>query len=60
MIFVEGLEVEYKGQIGIIRFICDQYLTICVKKFSEKNRDVCLLVYRDQYHKISLLKESIK
>lgn len=60
MIFVEGLEVEYKGHIGTIRFICDQYVTVCVKKFSERNRDVCLLVYREHYSNIKLLKESIK
>jgi hypothetical protein len=60
MTFAEGVQVAYKDQIGVIRFICDQYLTICVKRFDERNRDVCLIVYRSNYNQISLLKESIK
>lgn len=60
MTFAEGIQVIYKDQIGYIRFICDQYLTICIKEFKERNRDVCLIVYKKDYSKITLLKESIK
>jgi hypothetical protein len=61
MIFSEGLTVEYKNYIGQIRFVCNSYLTLCINAFpNEKRRDVCMLIYRDDFHKIKLLKESTK
>ena len=56
----EGLEVHYRGMFGKIRFVCEQYVTICVRTFPDKVRDVCLIVYPNQYNQISLLKESTK
>jgi len=59
--FTEGLEVFYKGTFGIVKFICEQYITICVRKFPEEpRRDVCLVVYPQQYQYIKLAKESTK
>lgn len=61
MSFAEGLEVQYKNNIGTIRFICDSYITICISKFpNERRRDVCILVYRENFNQIKLLKESSK
>lgn len=59
--FAEGLEVHYKQMYGVIRFVCEQYITICVRKFpDEPRRDVCLIVYPQQYSFVQLAKESIK
>lgn len=59
--FSEGLHVSYLEHYGYIRFISDRYLTICIKEFpGERNRNVCLLVFRDNYSKIKLIKESEK
>jgi hypothetical protein len=59
--FSEGVQVHYKQMFGIVRFVCDQYITVCVKTFpNERVRDVCLIVYPQQYHTISLVKESEK
>lgn len=59
--FAEDAEVFYKERYGVIRFICDQYITICTKVFpSQKVRDVCMLVYPENYHLITLAKESTK
>ena len=61
MTFAEGLEVQYKEHIGTIRFICDSYATVCVTKFpNDRRRDVCILVYRNNFDQIKLLKESTK
>jgi hypothetical protein len=61
MTFAEGLVVQYKTHIGTIRFICSSYITLCVNHFPEdKRRDVCILIYPDQYAHIKLLKESTK
>lgn len=59
--FYIGLEVYYKEIPGFVGFVCDQYITVCIKTFpNEKVRDVCLLVYPSQYHLITLKKESTK
>lgn len=56
----EGLAVRYKDHIGKIRFMCNSYLTLCIEEYDEKRRDVCILIYRDQWEQISLLKQSEK
>lgn len=52
----EGTEVYYKGQYGHVRFVCEQYMTICVREFPNPVHDVCLLVYPQQYHLIELVR----
>ncbi len=58
--FAEGLEVSYRGMSGTINFVCDHYITICVRQFEEKVRNVCLIVYPDHYEWVKLFKESGK
>ena len=61
MVLAEGLDVQYKQYIGTIRFICNSYLTLCISQFpEERRRDVCILVYREEFNQIKLLKESTK
>jgi hypothetical protein len=61
MTFAEGLVVQYKGHIGTVRFICESYITVCVDRFPEdRRRDVCILVYRNNFDQVQLLKESSK
>jgi hypothetical protein len=61
MTFSEGVLVQYEKHVGTIRFICDSYLTLCINQFpNEKQRDVCILIYRKNFNKIKLLKESEK
>lgn len=61
MTFTEGLIVEYENYIGEIRFVGNSYVTLCVSVFpDQKQRDVCMLIYRDNFKKIKLLKESTK
>lgn len=59
--FAEGLIVEYNNMVGTIRFISEKYLTICICTFpEERSKDVCILVYREDWEKIKLFKESNK
>jgi hypothetical protein len=61
MIFTEGLEVTYDEYLGIIKFVGNSYVTLCIKTFPEdRARDVCMIIHRCEYHKIKLLKESDK
>lgn len=61
MTFTEGLIVEYENYVGEIRFVGDTYVTFCINSFrNERQRDVCILIYRDEFDKIKLLKESEK
>jgi hypothetical protein len=58
--FYQGLEVRYKQHVGFIDFVSEKYVTICLRKFDERSRDVCLLVYPNQWKDIELLKQSDK
>lgn len=50
----EGTEVYYKDMYGHVRFVCEHYMTVCVREFPERVRDVCLVVYPSQYDQIIL------
>jgi hypothetical protein len=59
--FTEGLQVYYKEMFGVVRFVSDTYITICVRTFpNERVRDTCLVVYPNQFKDITLAKESTK
>jgi hypothetical protein len=59
--FAEGVMVRYENYIGPITFVGSNYVTICVRLFSEeKRRNVCILVYQKDYSKIELFKQSEK
>jgi hypothetical protein len=59
--FTEGLQVYYKELYGVVRFVSDQYITVCIRTFpNERVRDTCLVVYPDQFKEITLAKESTK
>jgi hypothetical protein len=51
-----GTEVYYNGMYGVVRFTCEQYITVCVNKFKESNRDVCILLYPSQQHELELVR----
>ena len=50
--FYEGLIVSYQDHTGFIDFIGEQYVTICVKTFNDRSKNVCLLVYRNDWRSI--------
>jgi hypothetical protein len=58
--FAKGIEVYYNGMYGVVDFICEQYITVCVRVMNHKSRDVCILVYPDKFHLVKLAKESEK
>jgi hypothetical protein len=58
--FYKGLNVKYKDHVGVVEFISDQYITICIDRLGHRSRDVCLLVYPNQWKDVQLLKESEK
>lgn len=60
MIPTVGLEVIYKDHIGTIRFVDEQYATLCISQFEERNRDVCIVIHCDNFKHLRLLKESDK
>jgi hypothetical protein len=58
--FYQGLNVKYRDHVGVVEFICDQYITICIKRLEHRSKDVCLLVYPHQWKEVQLLKQSEK
>lgn len=53
--FAEGLEVTYKNTQGTIRFLCDSYLTICIHTSENPMKDVCIVVYKNEWDDIELI-----
>lgn len=53
--FAEGYEVKYKDKTGTIRFVCDSYLTVCIHTHSNPMKDVCILVYKNEWDEIHLV-----
>ena len=45
MTFTEGIQVQYKNCTGVIEFVCDEYVTVCIETYDDKFRSVCMLVY---------------
>jgi hypothetical protein len=58
--FYQGLHVKYKDHVGVVEFICDQYITICIRRMDHRSKDVCFLVYQSQWKDVELLKQSEK
>ena len=51
-----GVQVEYQGMVGTIKFVDDQYITVCVNAQREDMiSDVCIIVYPHQYDDIKLI-----
>jgi hypothetical protein len=60
-VFSKGVQAYYDGYKGTIRFVCNHYVSFCIQEnLKQKVRDVCILIYRKDYSKIKLIKESEK
>jgi len=53
--FFEGLRVKYNIHVGHVKFISDEYMTLCINSNPDPMRDVCILVYANQWKNIELL-----
>jgi hypothetical protein len=58
--FYSGLNVKYKDNVGFVDFICEKYITICLGQSEHRSKDVCILIYPNQWKNVQLLKESEK
>ena len=59
-IFAEGVLVQYKEWIGEIRFICEDYASVCTSVGEHRSADVCVLVYKKDWEEMKLFKQSAK
>ena len=55
MTFTEGIQVEYKNCTGIIEFVSDEYVTVCIETYDDKFRSVCMLVYPHEWKDIEIV-----
>lgn len=58
MIFAENMEVSYKGMCGVIGFICDSYVVVVVPPSNPRLNGARLLVYRENFKNIEVIKDS--
>lgn len=55
--FSENLEVYYDDRLGkrvygYIRFVSNEYVTVCIKEGPKKVNHLCLLFYPDQWDQL--------
>lgn len=60
MIFSEGLNVKYRGTYGEINFLSEKYLTLTIRKGTFPVNDVNILIFRENWDEIELIRESQK
>ena len=58
--FAVGVIVEHKNFIGEVRFVCDDYISVCTSVGVHRAADVCVIVYKKDWKNINLFKESTK
>ena len=58
--FAVGVIVEHKNFIGEVRFVCDDYMSVCTSVGVHRAADVCVIVYKRDWKNINLFKESTK
>ena len=55
MTFTKGIQVEYKNCTGVIEFVSDEYVTVCIETYDDKFRSVCMLVYPHEWKDIEIV-----
>jgi hypothetical protein len=58
--FAVGVIVEHKNFIGEVRFICDDYMSVCTSVGVHRSADICVIVYKKDWDNVNLFKESAK
>jgi hypothetical protein len=54
-VFHEGLEVRYRQHSGFVDFVSEKYITICIRKTEDRSKNVCILIYPQQWKEIELI-----
>ena len=58
--FAVGVIVEHKSFIGEVRFVCDDYMSVCTSVGVHRAADICVIVYKKDWSNVNLFKESAK
>ena len=56
--FAPGVEVEFNGVTGVIKFVCEYHLTVCPRDLEGNISDVCIVAYNYQWDQIKLLRSN--
>jgi len=57
MIFEIGSYVEWKHIKGYIRFISDEYISICVNVDVDASLDCCVICYNTYWNEVNVIAE---
>jgi hypothetical protein len=59
--FAPGILVQYKDYMGRIDFLGEEYFTLCLDDRSTSPvNHVCILVYKQYWNEVTLMKQSSK
>jgi len=59
-VFAEGVEAIYKQHRGHVKFLCEEYVTLCIHSNPDPMKDVCIVIHKSDWHEIKLIRESTK
>ena len=51
----ENILIEYKGSVGVVKFVCEQSLSFCIYDNDGELSNVCIVVYSYDWDNIKLL-----
>jgi hypothetical protein len=40
---------QYKNNIGVVKFVSKQYITLCISSAKSRINDVCLVIYKSDW-----------
>lgn len=52
---LEHCKYKYQSYLGVVKFVCENYASFCIKQGEGKLNDVCIIVYREDWFKMSLV-----
>lgn len=52
---LENCKYKYKSYFGFVRFVCENYVSFCIKPGEDRLNDVCIIVYKEEWFKLSLV-----
>lgn len=58
--FAEGIWIQFQDTKGPIKFVCHNYITVCINPENHKARQTNRIIFSEDWPKVALFKESEK
>lgn len=52
---LKDCKYKYLDYLGIVKFVGEDYVSFCIKPGEDRLSDVCIIVYKQDWFKLSLV-----